>query len=261
MFTHNGKRLWTSLHNAFGITVQDTNHNPLELKYQNRIKKVSIEDKLNKNIKNLEIPFIKTEMTPKILRATPNQERVCVANWHSASISVIDSETGKNYGSIKVGSVPRGIAYTSDSKLGFVANFSGNSLTCFDPYNIKNLNTLERIGTNPRHLLISPDNQFLYISFHGDGYLRRLDIKNNKLKELYIGGQVRSISADKNFDYIFADSFSNNQVALVDTKQWKVIEKVKSSYHPVGISYNDKTKEVWVVNQGDSSLNIFKFNQ
>jgi YVTN family beta-propeller protein len=258
--THGGKRLWTSLHNSFGVTVQDTGYKALEMESQTKTKQVIIEDKINNEIKKLKVPFIETGATPKLIRGTPDQRRVCVANWHAGTVSVLDSETGKKYGDISTGTLPRGLAFTSDSKTGFAASFRENSLLIFDPYEVRQIRRINEIGANPRHILIDPNDEFLYIGFHGDGHLRKFNIKSGKTEQkLRIGGQVRSISATPDFNYIFATSFSENKVALINVEKMKVEEKIYSSYHPVGIAYNRISKEIWVTNQGNSRLNIFKF--
>lgn len=257
-FTHNGERVWISLHNAGGIVIKNTNDVPLVLEYETKRKKAVLEEKSSK--KEIELSFIKTGETPKILRATPDGKRVCVANWHNENVTVLDSETGKNYGNIPVGYVPRGMVYSKDSQIGFIANMVGNSITIFDVYGVKRIEDIKNIGSKPRHLVIDYRDDLIYVSFHGDGYLRRFDIKTRKLeKELYLGGSLRSMASTPSGDYLFVDCFSKNKVFVVDSKNMKKVDEIKSEYHPVGIAYNNKTKEVWVVNQNSSTLNIYGF--
>lgn len=258
-FTHNGNRVWRSLHNAHGVTVENRDGSYLELPFETSRKKVTLRDKLKEKTTETSIPFIKTAMTPKILRATPDGKRVCVANWHGPNLTILDSESGENYGSIKTGWLPRGIAFTEDSKTGFVCDFGSNNITYFDVKNVKKLGVMKSVGKRPRHILMGPDNT-MYVSFHGDGYVRRYDANSKELiNEVFVGGQIRTIAATPDFNYIFADSFSTNRIVLLDAKNMTVIEEIKSSHHPVGAAYNWFTSELWVVNQGNAKLRIFEF--
>lgn len=258
-FTHSGARVWRSLHNASGVTVENVDGTELKLPFESGRKKVTIKDKLNGTTVKSSISFIKTSKTPKILKSTPDGSRVCVANWHGPNVTVLDAETGENFGNIKTGWLPRGIAFTSDSKTGFVCDFGSNNITYFDVKAVKKLGVMKSVGNRPRHILMAPDNT-MYVGFHGDGYIRRFDtVTKELLGELYVGGQIRTITVTPDFNYIFADSFNKNKVFVIDVAELKVVEEVKSSHHPVGAAFNHKERELWVVNQGNAKLRIFDF--
>ncbi len=257
-FSHEGQRLWTSLHNANGIIVQDTKGELLSLKKQTGTKKATLKNLLAGQKKIINLPFIKTGKTPKIIKLTPDGQRICVANWDSGTVSFIDSETGKNYGSINTGYAPRGIAFTNNSKIGFVANFFSHTISVFEVYTMKKIFDIKNVGKNPRHILIDKKGESMYVGFHGDGYIRQFDVEKKTIEdEVKIGGQIRTITATPNFKYLFADSYSRNEVVLINTKSMAVEQRIKSLYKPVGAAYNYKTKQLWVTNQGNATVSIF----
>lgn len=259
-FTHGGGRVWRSLHNARGVTVEDSSGVDLFLPGESGRREVRVEVVATGERRRTTIPFIETGKTPKVLRATPDGRRVCVANWHGATVSVIDSETGELQGDISVGWLPRGIAFTEDSMTGFVADFGSESISVFDVYNAEKTGRMAKVGKNPRHILMGPGG-VMYVSFHGDGRIRRFDAASmRQTGEVLVGGQVRTITATADFDYIFADVYSRNEVALVDTAAMRVVERAPSSYHPVGAAFNDLTGQLWVVSQGNARLRVFDFN-
>ena len=259
-FTHGGSRVWRSLHNAHGVTVENSDGTDLTMEFETGRKKVTLTNSLDGSKKQSSLPFIKTAMTPKILRSTPDGAYVCVANWHGPSVTVLDAETGKNYGNIRTGWLPRGIAFTSDSRTGFVCDFGSDNITYFDVQSAKKIGVMKSVGKRPRHILMAPDDTF-YVSFHGDGYVRRYSAETRELiSEIHVGGQVRTIATTPDFNYIFADSFSTDRIVLLEAPELKVIGEVKSSHHPVGAAFNAKTSELWVVNQGNAKLRIFKFS-
>jgi DNA-binding beta-propeller fold protein YncE len=82
---------------------------------------------------------------------------------------------------IKIGAYPRGITISNDSQYAFVAQMGGSvvhkiSLVSFE-------RELLSVGSNPRALVLSPDNAYLYATLNAAGRVIAYDLATNKVVE------------------------------------------------------------------------------
>ena len=93
---------------------------------------------------------------PKVVKVTPDNKYILVANWCSYTVTIISVETQKTVKSIKIGRYPRGIAISKDSNFAYVAEMGGNRIHRIDltDFSVKYI----PIGSNPRAIELSPDN-------------------------------------------------------------------------------------------------------
>ncbi|MFM8693576.1 MAG: YncE family protein, partial [Actinomycetota bacterium] len=104
---------------------------------------------------------------------------------------------------IKIGAYPRGITISNDSQYAFVAQMGGSVVHKI------NLVSFERellsVGSNPRALVLSPDNAHLYATLNAAGRVIAFDLVTNKVVEsVKTGSAARSldISADGSALYV-----------------------------------------------------------
>jgi len=163
---------------------------------------------------------------PKVVQVTPDNKYILVSNWCSYTLSVISVAEQKVVKSIKIGRYPRGIVVTKDSAFAFVAEMGGNRLHKID------LATFEQtyipIGSNPRALVLSPD---------------------NKAK---IGQAARSLDISSDGTALFATNYKSGTVSKVRTSDLKVLQTIKVCSEPIGISYDAPTARTWVACYGGS---------
>ena len=258
-FSENGRLLWISLHNAEGITVYDTEETlavPDQIPYE----RLRITDYIKQKSYEQRVIKIKTGKTPKIIRVTPDGRYALVANWHSSSVSVVDTQQYKTIKEIRLGGnkgyIPRGIAISSDSQKAYVANMGGGTISVID------LTALEVIAdipatANPRHIILSRDQRTLYISDNILGKILAFDLIAKKtMREVFIGKMARTIALSPDERYLFGVSHEEGKLVVVDTASFTVIYK-KDFPFPMGLAVTPDGKQLWITSYQMGMIQVY----
>jgi YVTN family beta-propeller protein len=198
---------------------------------------------------------VRVGAVPKFVEATPDGRTVLVTNWCTYDLSVVDTKTLKETARVKLGgSYPRGIAITPDSRTAYVAIMGGTEIVEVDLAGIlagkdddEVLETVSRPGGGPRHLNLSPDGRYLYVTLNRDGRVAKVDARTGKvLKRVSTGQAPRSSALSPDGTALFVVNYESDTVSQVRTKDMKVLDSKSVDHHPIGITYNPATDEVWV---------------
>jgi YVTN family beta-propeller protein len=182
---------------------------------------------------------------PKVVQVTPDNKYILVSNWCSYTLSVISIAEQKVIKSIKIGRYPRGIVVTRDSAFAYVAEMGGNRLHRINLANFEQ--TYIPIGSNPRALVLSPDNKVLYATLNLSGQVAAWDLVANKsLGKAKIGQAARSLDISSDGTALFATNFKSGTVSKVRSSDLKVLQTIKVCAEPIGISYDSPTARTWV---------------
>jgi YVTN family beta-propeller protein len=189
---------------------------------------------------------IKVGAVPKFLAVTPDGRFVLVANWCSWDISVIDTAAHQVIRHIYVGRYPRGLAVTADSKKVYIAVMGSYDIAVMDLESFS-LSWLKGIGRSPRHLNLSPDNKFLYATLNGEGMVAKVDTESGKLvKKVFSGYQPRSMAISGDGTFLYVVNYKTDSISKITTETMEIAQTVKVNHLPIGITYDDQTKQVWV---------------
>jgi YVTN family beta-propeller protein len=182
---------------------------------------------------------------PKVVEATPNNKYVLAANWCSYTVSVISVDAQKVVKTIKIGRYPRGIAISNDSKLAYVAEMGGNRIHVI---NLEDFTvSYIPIGSNPRAIVLSPDNTKMYVTMNLSGKVASWDLVANKAgKSVKTGEAARSLAISADGSTMFVVNFKSNTMSKVRTSDMKVLETIKACNEPIGITYDNPTGNTWV---------------
>jgi YVTN family beta-propeller protein len=192
---------------------------------------------------------------PKVVQVSPDNKYILVSNWCSYTVSVISIESGKTVKSIKIGRYPRGIAITQDSQYAYVAEMGGSNIHRI------NLNdftkTLIPVGSNPRAIVLSPDESKLYVTMNLSGKVQAWDLLNNKtIKSVKTGQAARSLDISSDGSALFVVNFKSDTLSKVRTSDMKVLQTIKVCNEPIGVTYDSSTNKTWVACYG-GSLKVF----
>lgn len=247
-FSENGRLLWISLHNAEGITVYDTAETlvpPERAPYE----RLRIIDFVNQRSYETRIIKIKTGKTPKVIKVTPDGRYALVANWHSSSVSVVDTQQYKTIADIRLGGkqgyIPRGIAISADSQKAYVANMGGGTISVIDLTALEVIDDIPATA-NPRHIILSKDQRTMYISDNILGKILAFDlIAKRTMKEVFIGKMARTIALSPDERYLFGVSHDEGTLVVVDTGSFDIIYK-KDFPFPMGLAVAPDGRQLWV---------------
>jgi YVTN family beta-propeller protein len=277
-FTHSGRYLWISLHNADGIVVWDLLNGATAVKgkpykvawYYEIFDRPSSEKTPHKKVvpmqrrEKIRLLWIKTGSTPKVISSSPDGRFLFVANWHSHTVSVLNIESHnpedwKIVGDLHTGRIPRGLAVSPDSRYLYVAQMGSNHISVV---NLENMKKVDRIvvGVNPRHLVISEG--FLYSSLNIAGKLMKIDLRNLQIvQQVKTLPSPRTIAISQDGRYVFVVCYNINYMQVFTADTLSPVGRFASTVHPVGVTVyqNDRTYEVWVGNYTSGTIKIFTF--
>ena len=197
----------------------------------------------------------KVGVVPKVVETSADGRFVLVTNWCSYDLSIISTEEEKVVKTIPIGAYPRGIAISSDSRYGYVAQMGGSvvhriDLTDFSTKRIP-------IGSNPRALQLSADDSILYATLNSSGQVVALDLTTNKvIKRVTTGKAARSLTLSDDGTALFVVNFFSGTMAKVRTDDFKVTQKVKVCKSPIGITYESAFDRTWVACYG-GAIKVF----
>lgn len=259
-FSKNGRLLWVSLHNAEAVTVYDTTETivpPEGAPYE----RLRITDCVDQRSYETRIIKIQTGKTPKVIKVTPDERYALIANWHSSSVSVVDTQGYKTIKEIRLGGkrwyIPRGIAISADSRKAYVANMGGGTISVID------LTALEVIAdipatANPRHIILAKDQRTLYISDNILGKLLAFDlIAKKQMREVFIGKKARTIVLSPDERYLFGVSHDAGKLVVVDTESFDILYEKDFSF-PMGLAITPDGGQLWVTSYRMGIIEVYE---
>jgi len=208
------------------------------------------------NLENYEIDNVyPVGSVPKVVEVTPDNKFVLVSNWCSYDLKVISVDSQKVVKTIKIGRYPRGIAVSNDSKFAYVAEMGGSRIHVI---NLEDFSTSHiPIGSNPRAIVLSPDNTMMYVTMNLSGKVASWDLVNNKAgKSVKTGKSARSLAISSDGTALFVVNFVSNTISKVRTSDMKVAQNIKACNEPIGITYDSPTSRTWVACYG-GAIKIF----
>jgi YVTN family beta-propeller protein len=182
---------------------------------------------------------------PKVVEVTPDNKYVLVANWCSYTVSVISVEKNKVVRTIKIGRYPRGIAVNNDSTKAYVAEMGGNRIHVI---NLQDFTTsFIPIGSNPRAIVLSPDNSTMYVTMNLSGRVASWNLVTNTAgKSVRTGEAARSLAISRDGSALYVVNFKSDTMSRVRTSDMKVTQNIKVCNEPIGITYDAPTGNTWV---------------
>lgn len=241
-FSPDGKYAWVSNYNMHGSGFNkpgDDECSPAQKTDNSFLYQINTE---TFNIENV----IQVGSVPKFVATTPDNRLVLVSNWCSWDLSIVDTENNKEIERIKLGRYPRGIAVDGDSEKAYVAVMGSHDIAKvgLDDFSVS---WLKNIGHSPRHLDIDPAGNYLYATLNGEGKIAKIDLSTGKvLKKATTGKAPRSMVLSDDGQRLYVVNYYSNTVSKVRTSDMKVLQQVNVASHPIGITYDPQTREVWV---------------
>lgn len=200
--------------------------------------------------------------TPAAVATSPNQF-VLASNWCSWDVSVIDTQKNQEIRRIQVGPYPRGIAITPSGtseaiapqpQIAYVA-VSGTSAIAAINLRDFSVNWIREVGRSPYYLTLDPTGRYLYITLAGEGQVAKLDLTTQAVVgKVNTGSAPRSMAISEDGQILYVVNYHSNTVSKIRTQDMQVIQTVEVNPAPIGITYDAKTRQVWVACYSGSIL-------
>ncbi len=219
---------------------------------------------------------IEVGAVPKFLGVSPDDRWVLVSNWCSFDLSIVDTELGVEIGRIDIGRHPRGIAISSDSSTAYVTEMGGSDIAIIPldqierrltgpggqtiRWNIDELDVrwLRDVGSAPRSVVLSPDDQTLYATLNGEGRVIKIDLASGEVVErVRTGDAPRSMAISVDGTALYVVNYHSNTMSKVLTDTMEEVDEVRTADKPIGITVDPNNANVWVSNYS-GVLQIFE---
>ena len=195
---------------------------------------------------------------PKHLAVTPDDRLLLVSNWCGFDTTVIDITTNQRLASVDVGRYPRGIAITSDSETAYVALMGSTDIAVINLSALlsedipSTLDTsvrtyLQGIGVSPRHLVLSPDGETLYVTLSGEDAVVAVDLNSGQVIQRVRTGQApRSMDISTDGTALYVVNYESDTMSKIRTRDLTILQELDTTPKPIGITYDPFNDEVWV---------------
>jgi DNA-binding beta-propeller fold protein YncE len=270
-FSNNDKLLWVSLHNAGGVIpiMVDSFRSYPRKPDSLPTKHITLTYTDSSQKDSFDVPLIKTGKTPKVITKTADDKNLLVSNWHSYTISVLELNPdqypyAKVTNTIRVSSIPRGIAVDDKNSKSYVAIMGGASITVLNNWVWQKEDDLQ-VASNPRHIVMDTSGR-LFVSYNKLAQIACIDVNTGKtLFSAPTHTQPRTIALSKNKQFLFVTCYNGNMVDIfkINKKGFKKLYSIECKGKPVGVDIfedNDKL-EAWVCTYTNGAINILTFKK
>lgn len=198
---------------------------------------------------------IEVGAVPKFVAVSPDGRLVLVSNWCSYSLSIIDAGTGRLVREVPIGRYPRGIVVDPTSRTAYVAVMGDDRVARVDLRTFGVSSLPAGIGDGPRHLVRDQTGRWLYVSLNQDGRLAKVDLRTGRVvSRVRTGSQPRSMTISADGAALYVVNYASDTISKVRTSDMSVLQTLPVGHHPIGITYDAGTGDVWVACYSGSIL-------
>ena len=163
---------------------------------------------------------------PKFMVIDEARNTLYVSNWSSKTVSAVDLDAGKVSRTLRTGRRPRGLALLADGTL-LVGAMWDHRVQVYGPHDTEPSRQFDTCQ-NPRHLMLSPNEERLYVSCSGERLLRWFDpVTGEALGDSPTGRNPRTIDVSGDGRYVAIADFTSSTISVVD------VEDMHHRTHPV----------------------------
>jgi YVTN family beta-propeller protein len=199
---------------------------------------------------------IKVGAVPKYLAINEKTNVLVVSNWTSSDVSIIDLTTEKEVKRINVGKHPRGVAITKNGKTAYITVMGSTKIAVINLENY-DLNYIYNVGKSPRHLILDEKDENLYCSINSEATLIKINLSNNDITQCKTKSGPRTMILSDNQKFMYVVNYYSDSFQKINLETMTVIETIKTGHHPIGITGNWETSEIWVACY-EGKIQIFK---
>jgi len=182
---------------------------------------------------------------PKVVQVTPDNKFILVTNWCSYDLTIISIDSGKTVKNLYIGPYPRGIVVTKNSEFAYVAQMGGNVIHRIQLRDFSDNKIF--VGTNPRALVLSPDESTIYATLNLSGKVVALDLSTKKvIHSVTTGKATRSLDISADGSSLFVVNFGSATMSKIRTSDFKVIQNLKVCTQPIGVTFEPTQNRTWV---------------
>jgi YVTN family beta-propeller protein len=189
--------------------------------------------------------------------------QLLVLNKGEATLSFIDTESGKTVETIATGQGPHEIELSSDGKTAFVTNYGaqtdGNTISVIDLVARKELRRIDLGELKRPHGMTIADGR-LYFTAERAKKIGRLDAKGERVDWTFATDQdvTHMVLAAPSGDVLYTTNIQSNTVSAIERNangEWKQT-LIHVGAGPEGLDLSPDGKQLWVAHSRDGGISI-----
>jgi YVTN family beta-propeller protein len=232
-FSPDGSLAWVSLYNSAKVLIVDTEEGTI-------------------------VGQVSTGSIPKEIAVSPNGKWVYAANWDSNTVTVIDSESRTRVKDIPMYGTPRGIVFSLDGEKAYVCVMGGDTLAEVDVAAGHVVARQIYCGENPRHAVLSPDGETIYVSNNIPGTVTVVNrIPGTVASTIKVGNKARTIAITPDGAYLFVCNYDDGTVGCIDLRAKKQIFTY-STTKPIGLAVDARGERLFVSNYAPPQITVLE---
>jgi PQQ-dependent catabolism-associated beta-propeller protein len=186
----------------------------------------------------------------------PSNDVVFVSN-EADHVALVDGATGRIEGELATGPRPRGMGFSPDRKIFYVAASKANRIEAWDVRSRKLLR-LYGSGTDPERFAISPDGGIAYIANEDHSAVSFLDLKSGKIThEVKVGPEPEGVGVSPDGKLVVATSETANLAHFIDTTSGQLLDSVPVGSRPRFVLFLNGGRTVWVSSEQRGTISVF----
>lgn len=229
---------------------------------------------------------------PKYVVASPDGKYMAIIHWGDNTVGLIDTQTGDPRDFTYVAQLTvetqlsqedkantdrdatcgfclRGAVFSKDSQFLMVARMGKGGIAGFHIPSKRYLGSIMNIRSTPRHLVLSPDGEFVYASSNYAGYISKVSVQNlvkslieargRRIngpiwQEVSVGVGARTLDISHDGKILFVAVNNTSELVAVDAQSLQILSRLKVDPFAVGLAVSPDSSAVLLTSQGRSGV-------
>ncbi|NQX48398.1 hypothetical protein HQN87_24005 [Paenibacillus tritici] len=206
----------------------------------------------------------KSDMSVNVFNSVDSSSYLFVTYTSAADgkgyVSVVDPQTQKIAGTIKVGNDPRAIAKSPDGAAIYVINYGDETLSVINAATLQITATIS-VGTEPVAVVITPDNKQTFVANLGSKSVTVIDNSTHTaVNTIALPAAPFSLTVDTNSWFVIAACKDPDSYAAIDTVKYTVqngnLAWGSENHNPIAVTNNGN----WVPMFGPTNIRVYRID-
>jgi YVTN family beta-propeller protein len=193
-----------------------------------------------------------TGTNPYAVAVNPTTNKIYVANYGSASVTVVDGATNTTV-VVATGTNPYAVAVNPVTNKIYVANYGSANVTVID--GATNTTTAVAAGTGPYAVAVNPVTNRIYVANYWSNNVTVIDGATNATATVAAGVNPYAVAVNPITNKIYVANYGSNSVTVIDGAT-NAITTVGVGSVPWGVAVNPVTNKIYVVNSQSNNVTV-----
>jgi YVTN family beta-propeller protein len=217
--------------------------------------------------------FLGNNVNPHMVMMSPDGRYVVTGGTRANKAFIIDTRTTQLVKVIPTDIAPEHLAFSPDSRWYYQGNPDGDSVSVIDMQSLSKVKTIPGFA-EPLNVTFLPDGSKAYVGNYGAHWVGVIDVRRHELlKKIQVApvpgvakldpakylGEIKGINIaalSNDGRYLYAADSDLAVVAVIDTREDRVIKTIRVGLDPWRIYMNHDGKYGITANNGDETISI-----